>query len=69
MLKKYREWIYGIGIIVIIATIYLLIISHDSSGPFWVVRQIQQNLKIWAAITSSTIILMVLVGYLTRSKK
>lgn len=69
MLKKYREWIYGIGVIVIVATFYIMIMSHDSSGPFWEVRQIQRNLRILAGITSVTIILMALVGFSTRSKK
>ena len=69
MLKKHREWIYGLGAMIIVVTFFLLIGAHDSSGPFWEVRQIQQNLKIWAVITSATVILMVMVGYFTRSKK
>lgn len=69
MLKKYREWIYGIGVMIIVVTFFVLIGAHESSGPFWVVRQVQQNLQIWAIITSATIILMVMVGYFTRRKK
>lgn len=69
VLRKYREWIYGIGVVVVVVTFYLLIMRHDSSGPFWAVRQIQRNLKIWSILTSVIIILMALVGYSTRSRK
>lgn len=69
MLRKYREWIYGIGVVVVVVTFYLLIMRCDSSGPFWAVRQIQRNLKIWSILTSVIIILMALVGYSTRSRK
>jgi hypothetical protein len=75
MLKKYREWIYGIGVLVIVVTFYLLIMrAHTSGGsfrgePLWVGTRFQYNLKIWISISSVTIILMVLVGYFTRRKK
>ena len=69
MLQKYREWIYGMGVLIIVVSFYLLVTRHDASGPIWQIRQFQLDFKIWAVITSATIILMLLVGYLTRSKK
>lgn len=69
MLKKYRRWIYGIGVLVIVATFYLLVMGYGSSGTFWVVHQIQRNLEVWAFITVVTTVLMASVAYLTRSRK
>jgi hypothetical protein len=75
MLKKYREWIYGTGVIIIVVTFYLLVMrAHTSGGSFnggslWADRQFQHNLGIWVVITAVIVILMVLVGYFTRSNK
>lgn len=68
-MKKYREYIYGACVLVIVISFYLLIMRHDSSGPFWAVREVQQNLKIWVFTTSTLIILMLLIGFFTRNRR
>lgn len=72
MLKKYREWLYGIGVAVILVSGYLLFAGYGGSSPAngpSMTPPLLHRLVIWGIIVLVTITAMTLIGLTTRQKK